>query len=45
LRAMRLPPARVRGALRFSLGRHNTTADISQAAVAVREAVARQRTR
>jgi cysteine sulfinate desulfinase/cysteine desulfurase-like protein len=45
LRAMGLPLARVRGALRFSLGRTNTADDVSFAAAAVREAVARQRSR
>ena len=45
LRAMALPPARVRSALRFSLGRGNTAADVTEAALAVAEAVANQRKR
>jgi cysteine desulfurase len=45
LRAMGLPLARVRSAVRFSLGRGNTDDEISAAAATVREAVARQRRR
>jgi cysteine desulfurase len=45
LRAMGLPQARVRSALRFSLGRTNTVDEVTAVATAVQEAVARQRSR
>jgi cysteine desulfurase len=43
LRAMGLPPERVQGSLRFSLGRSSTAEQIDRAAAAVVEAVERQR--
>jgi cysteine desulfurase len=45
LRAMGLSADRVRGALRFSLGRDNSEEDVEQVVAAVEEAVARQRQR
>ena len=43
LRAMGLPMSRIEGSLRFSIGRGTTEDDLSAAAGAVAEAVARQR--
>jgi cysteine sulfinate desulfinase/cysteine desulfurase-like protein len=40
---MGLPPSRVQGSLRFSLGRFNTADDVERAAAEVRTAVERQR--
>jgi cysteine desulfurase len=45
LRAMGLPPARVQGSLRFSLGPETTEEDIDRAAAAVVVAVEKQRAR
>lgn len=43
LKAMGLPPARVQASLRFSLGRANSAEEVAAAAVAVAQAVERQR--
>jgi cysteine desulfurase len=43
LRGMGLPPERVQGSLRFSLGRANTERDVERAAEAVAAAVEKQR--
>jgi cysteine desulfurase len=43
LRAMGLPPARIEGSLRLSLGRGNVEDDVTQAVAALAEAVERQR--
>jgi cysteine desulfurase len=45
LRAMSLPPARVEGAVRFSLGPHTTSAEIDRVIEVVPVVVARLRAR